>query len=226
VSLTRNAVEQLAGLLGGKHGRLAFFDDVFGTAHGVGRIHVDDVADHQPVEQHAERGQVLLNRGRRKWFLLQFLVLQVLDECGDMEGLDAGELSDSVALAPFREAPCRVQIRLARVVVLDLSGEKFEHALGGFGRWREEWRGKHGGGRGEDELVHSTFPLKSNLATTAETWFSYPCCAMRCRRSRSQGLAQRNSFGMGDFSSACTLFAACGGELPREAKNVATRIQA
>jgi hypothetical protein len=42
-------VQQLAGLLGRQHRRLAFFHDVFGTAHGVGGIHINDVADHQLV---------------------------------------------------------------------------------------------------------------------------------------------------------------------------------
>ena len=60
----RNAVEQFAGFVGRKHGGLALFDDVFGTAHSMRRIHLDDLADHQPVEQHAQRGQVLLHRGR------------------------------------------------------------------------------------------------------------------------------------------------------------------
>jgi hypothetical protein len=43
VSRDAYAVEQLARLLGGEHGRLAFFHDVFGTAHRVGRIHPDDL---------------------------------------------------------------------------------------------------------------------------------------------------------------------------------------
>jgi hypothetical protein len=61
VPYERNAVKQLAGFFGHEHERLAFSHDVFGIAHGVGRIHVDDVADHQPVEQHAQRSQVLLD---------------------------------------------------------------------------------------------------------------------------------------------------------------------
>ena len=97
------------------------------------RIHINDVADHQPIEQHTERGQVLLDRGRRKRFFLEILVLQVLDECGDMEGLDAGEFSDAVRLAPLRKATRRIQIRLARVVVLDLSGENSNTRLAALG---------------------------------------------------------------------------------------------
>ena len=35
-----DALEQLAGFLGRQHGRLAFSDDVFGAAHGVGGVHL------------------------------------------------------------------------------------------------------------------------------------------------------------------------------------------
>ena len=129
-----------------QHRRLAFSDDVFGAAHGVGRIHLKHMAEHQPVEQHAERGQVLLDCGRRE------LALELLDECGHVEGLDGGEFPDAAPLALCREAARGIHVRLARVVVVDLGGEEFEDALGGFCRRREErcWK-KHGGGRGEHE---------------------------------------------------------------------------
>ena len=89
-----DALEQLAGFLGRQDGRLAFSDDVFGAAHGVGGVHLQNVAGHQPVKEHAQRGQVLLDGGRGE------LSLQILDEGGDVEGLHVGELSDAVALAP------------------------------------------------------------------------------------------------------------------------------
>jgi hypothetical protein len=57
-----DAVQQLAGLFAGQHRGLAGFDDVLGTAHRMGRIGGDDLARHQPVEQHADGGQVLLDR--------------------------------------------------------------------------------------------------------------------------------------------------------------------
>jgi hypothetical protein len=56
-----NAVQQLAGLVGRQHGRLASLDHVFGAAHGMGRLHLEDAAGHKPVKQHAQRGQVLLH---------------------------------------------------------------------------------------------------------------------------------------------------------------------
>ena len=50
-----------------------------GKCSGVGRIHVEDVAGHQPIEEHAKRRQGLLDRGRRKF------ALEVLHESSDME---------------------------------------------------------------------------------------------------------------------------------------------
>jgi hypothetical protein len=57
---------------------------------------------------------------------------------------------DVVRLVPLREAAGGIEVRLARVVVLDLSGEEFEYALGGFRRRREKPGGNHG--RGSDCL--------------------------------------------------------------------------
>jgi hypothetical protein len=47
------------------------------------------------------------------------------------EGLDRGEFSDAMRLAPLGKAARGIQVGLARVVVLDLGGEKFEDAFGG-----------------------------------------------------------------------------------------------
>jgi hypothetical protein len=86
---------------------------------------------------------VLLHGGGRE------LALKFLDECGDMDWLNAGELADPAGLAPGREAARGIYVRLVRVVVVDLGGEEFEDALGGFwGRCEQRGREKHGGGRG------------------------------------------------------------------------------
>ena len=110
-----DGVEQRAGLVGGEHGRLAFFHDVFGAAHGVGRVRVEDMAGDKPVEQHAQRGQVLLHRGRRE------LALQILNEGGDVERLHVGELVRCLPVAPCGKAARGVEVRLAGVVVVDLA---------------------------------------------------------------------------------------------------------
>jgi hypothetical protein len=110
------------------------------------------LADHQPVEQHTQRRQVLLDRGCGEGFRLVILVLEVLEEGGDVEGPHVGKL-EAVRVAPGREAFRGVQISNARVVILDLGREEITRALGGLGRRHVEPCGKHGGGRGGEELV-------------------------------------------------------------------------
>jgi hypothetical protein len=46
-----------------EHRRLAFILGILGPAHGVRRIRGHHLADHQPVEEHAQRRQALLDRG-------------------------------------------------------------------------------------------------------------------------------------------------------------------
>ena len=50
-----------------------------------------------------------------------------------MEGLHVGELADAVCVAPLREAPGGVQVRLACVAVVDLGGEKLETRFAALG---------------------------------------------------------------------------------------------
>jgi hypothetical protein len=60
----------------------------------MGRIDVDDMPGDEPVQQHAERGQMLLD-GRRR-----HLGLQVLNESGNVKRLDAGKLVEVSLSAP------------------------------------------------------------------------------------------------------------------------------
>jgi hypothetical protein len=72
--------------------------------HGchVRRIRRDDLARHQPVEQHADRREVLLDG-----WLLEILT-QPADVGGDMHRFDVGDLIDVGArFAPGEEAPRR-----------------------------------------------------------------------------------------------------------------------
>ncbi len=101
-----DAVEQLARLSAAQHGRLAGLDDVLGPAHCMGRIGRDHVASKEPVEQRADRGEVLLDRR-----LLEFLA-EASDIGGDVHRFDVGELIDILArIAPDEEAPAGVEIR-------------------------------------------------------------------------------------------------------------------
>ena len=92
-----DAVQQLAGLFAGQHRGLAGLDDVLGAAHRMGRIGGDDLAGDQPVEQHADGGEVLLDRR-----LLEILAKR-LDIGGDMQRLDIGDFADLVLVAPGEE---------------------------------------------------------------------------------------------------------------------------
>ena len=92
-----DAVQQLARLFAGEHRGLAGFDDVLGAAHRMRRIGRDDLAGDQPVEQHANGGEVLLDRR-----LLEVLA-ERLDIGGDMQRLDIGDLADLVLVAPGEE---------------------------------------------------------------------------------------------------------------------------
>ena len=100
----------------------------------MGCVNREHVSRHraEPVKKHPESSQVLLDRGRRH------VPLQILDEGGDVEGLDAGQLGQAVGVAPGGETERRVQIGAAGVVVVDLRGEEFEKAPGGFGVWGEQ----------------------------------------------------------------------------------------
>ena len=105
---------------------------MFGAAHGVGRVHGEDVPGHQPVKEHAQGGEMLLDRGRRA------RALQVFDERGDVDGLNVDELVDAVRVAPGGEAARGAQVGLAGVVVVELGREKLENTRGR--SWRRRKR--------------------------------------------------------------------------------------
>jgi hypothetical protein len=125
----------------------------------VGRVGLDDVAGHQPVEQHA---QVLFHRGRGE------LALQLLDERRNVEGLHLRELVQAVGVAPLRKPPRVVQVGFARVVVIDLGGEEFHHALRRLRGRREQ----PGGNRGGDEGGAAHCAIRTISASSTST-----CCA-------------------------------------------------
>jgi hypothetical protein len=136
-----------ARAFGGEHRRLAFGDHVFRAAHRMRGIDLEDVAGHEPVEQHPQRREVLLDRRRGE------RTLQLLDEGGDVKGLHLGELVEACGLPPLGKAARGVQVGFARVVVVKLRGEEFQHAARGLRRRGEQPGGKQAGGRGDDELA-------------------------------------------------------------------------
>jgi hypothetical protein len=64
-SRVRDRLEQLAPFGTLEHRRLAGFDHVLRPAHRRGRVGRHDLAGHQPVEQHTDRSELLLDRRRR-----------------------------------------------------------------------------------------------------------------------------------------------------------------
>ena len=73
------------GFLSGQDGRFAAFDAVLRAANRSGWVEGQDAAAGQPVEQHADGGEVLLD-GRGG-----FGAGELLDVGGDVYRLDAGQ---------------------------------------------------------------------------------------------------------------------------------------
>jgi len=70
---------------------------MLGPAHGMGRVGGENLANHEPIKQHAHGSEVLLHRrlGGRG--------LERLDIGGDMDRLDIDEFDDAVLLQPGEE---------------------------------------------------------------------------------------------------------------------------
>jgi hypothetical protein len=97
----------------------------------MGRVDCQDLADDKPVEQHADRSQVLLDGRPGRGALFHCGIagvghLQRLDIRSDMERLDIDEPADAVLLEPGEERAHGPVIGHARVVVVDRGGEKIE----------------------------------------------------------------------------------------------------
>ena len=89
------------------------------------RIDGEDLADHQPVEQHADRREVQFD-GRLGGCRLQHLYIG-----GDVNRLDVGQPADLVPLDPVEEVARGPVIGHAGVLVADRRRKKFEEALRG-----------------------------------------------------------------------------------------------
>jgi hypothetical protein len=83
------------------------------------------LADDEPVEQHADRGQVLLD-GRLGGCRLQHLYIG-----GDVNRFDVGKLADLVLLDPGEEMTRGTVIGHAGVLVTDRRVEKLDKAARG-----------------------------------------------------------------------------------------------
>jgi len=77
---------------------------VLRSPHGVGGTDGEDLADHHPIKEHAQRGQPLLHRGPGVLFHLR------LDKRRHMHPLHLGEILDPVLGAESGELPHRLAV--------------------------------------------------------------------------------------------------------------------
>jgi hypothetical protein len=109
------------------------------------RVDGEDLAHDEPVEQHADRRQVLLDGWPGRGALLDRSLaglrhLQCLDIRSDVERLDIREFANAMLLEPGEERTRGPVIGHPGVVVLDRGGEKIEEtarrAIAGVGYHR------------------------------------------------------------------------------------------
>ena len=132
-------VEERPRLRGGEHRGLAGLDHMLRAAHRARGIEGQDLADDEPVEEHPQRGEVLLDARRREY------PGELLDVGRDDHRLDLVE-GEASALAPFGEAAHGREVGEAGVGVPDVGGEELPEApLGAHGGGEE--RGRRGAGR-------------------------------------------------------------------------------
>ncbi len=91
------------------------------AAHRVGGIEGKDLADHHPVEQHPQSGQPHLHRGFGLSLQLQ------LDEGGNVDRLDLGEIQDAELGTEGGELPDRLHVGAAGVGIADMRAEEVAH---------------------------------------------------------------------------------------------------
>src|ERR1035438_5465675 len=89
---------------------------------GVRGVRWHHLPGYEPVKQHPDAGQMLLDRGSRP------LALQQFDIRGDMRRLDAPEFANPLPFAPAQEYSSGPRIGRPCVLVADIDGEEFEEA--------------------------------------------------------------------------------------------------
>ena len=193
-----DAVEQLARLIWREDRRLASFDGVLGPTDRMGGIDSDHLADDEPVEQHADRGEVLLD-GR----LLEILAERA-DVSRDMHGLDRNQLVKAFQFAPGEEAPAGVEIGPAGVRVLDGDGEELEEAARSTGASR-------GDDRRHDHIAAGsegpTFPDNERISPVAPA----RTCTPNVARHRWAGVLTRPRNISTSHGRVSTTFQPCQG---------------
>jgi len=120
-----NAFEKFSRFLRGHHRGRALDNGVPRPAHGMRRVKRQHLARHQPIKQHPDTGEMLLN-GRR------FAGgLQLFDIACHMHRPHVLDAHDAPALAPAQERAGRLPVGRTGVLIADVDGEEFEEAPGG-----------------------------------------------------------------------------------------------
>lgn len=130
-----NGSDEGARFLAAQHRRAALGDDVPRPAHRVRRVRVDDLADDEPVKQHAYRRQVLLygrfGESHKK----------TLHIASDMHRLHVRQVAYAALRAELRKLAGGVVLSPARVLVANVRGEEVEEALRRPSLFEEQGRG-------------------------------------------------------------------------------------
>ena len=114
--------EQLVHLLGREHGSLALADAVLRSSDSMRGVGLQDVTGDQPVEQHPDCGQVLLDGG------LRVGAAELLDVGGHVHRRHSGKVVQTSLRAPGCEGLDGLEVGAAGVWVADVDGEELPEA--------------------------------------------------------------------------------------------------
>ena len=122
-----DGIEQCSCFIGLQNGRLPTSLGVFRASDGVRGVRWNDLADHHPVEEHAQRGRPLLHGGPGVQPELR------LDKCRHMHRFYLSKIEDVVLRAECRKLPHGFHVGSPGVHVADVRTEEIAHASSRFG---------------------------------------------------------------------------------------------
>jgi hypothetical protein len=152
-------VQEFPRFLLGQHRRLAFRDRVLGAADWGCGTSSDNLTHDQPVKEHSDGRQMLLDRRVRHTFPQQF------DVGGHVERLYIDDLREVLRLTPRRKVQNRMQIGPPGVGIADIGSKVLDEALGRLARRRIERRDclVQSGVAGSSQFLAHTRILSSTL---------------------------------------------------------------
>lgn len=118
-----DTLDQQPRLVCKKNRGLAFADGVLRPAHRARRIHGHDLPDHQPIEEHSNGGELLLDSRLVAW--PQPPGQTLFNVGGHVHRLDIGQLPELPGLTPVEKLAGGTGVGAARVRVADVGGKEF-----------------------------------------------------------------------------------------------------